>query len=32
MMDTVTALKTRRSIWRFTQEPEDREKLTQIME
>lgn len=32
MMDTVTALKTRRSIRRFTQEPVDREKLAQIME
>ena len=31
-MDTLTALKTRRSIRRFTQEPVDGEKLKQIME
>jgi len=31
-MDTLTALKTRRSIRRFTQEPIDGEKLAKIME
>ncbi len=31
-MDTLTALKTRRSIRRFTQEPIDPEKLEKIME
>lgn len=31
-MDTLTALKTRRSIRRFTQEPVDPAKLAQIME
>lgn len=31
-MDTLTALKTRRSIRRFTQEPLDSEKLAEIME